>query len=105
MPIGAKTMCLVSIVSHNVSLAKHGFNSSLKQTFAFVLSSNKVIFNVIVTHGISVRVLLMRYFRYSIDQFNMLANPRNCEMIILGHDGQGNATFISKNLLLLLFFL
>jgi len=31
----------------------------------------------------------MRYFRYSIDQFNMLANPKNCEMIILGHDGQG----------------
>jgi broad specificity phosphatase PhoE len=89
----------------NVSLEKHGLNFSLKQTFACVLSSDKVIFNVIVTHGISVRVLLMRYFRYSIDQFNMLANPKNCEMIILGHDGQGNATFISKNLFLLLFFL
>ena len=44
---------------------------------------------VLVTHGISIRVLLARYFRYSIDQFNMLANPKNCEMVILGHDGNG----------------
>ena len=44
---------------------------------------------VLVTHGISIRVFLARYFRYSIDQFNLLANPQNCEMIILGHDGQG----------------
>jgi broad specificity phosphatase PhoE len=44
---------------------------------------------ILVTHGISIRVLLARYFRYSIDQFNMLANPRNCEMVILGHDGNG----------------
>lgn len=44
---------------------------------------------VLVTHGISIRVLLARYFRYTIHQFNMLANPRNCEMIALGHDGHG----------------
>lgn len=44
---------------------------------------------VLVTHGISIRVFLARYFRYTIDQFNILANPRNCEMIILGHNGQG----------------
>lgn len=45
---------------------------------------------VIVSHGISVRVLLTRYFRYSIDQFHMLANPKNCEMITLAHDGLGS---------------
>lgn len=44
---------------------------------------------VLVTHGISIRVFLARYFRYSIDQFNLLANPKNCEMVILAHDGQG----------------
>jgi broad specificity phosphatase PhoE len=44
---------------------------------------------VLVTHGISIRVILSRYFRYSIDQFNLLANPKNCEMVILGHDGSG----------------
>ena len=44
---------------------------------------------VIVTHGISIRVLLARYFRYTIDQFSMLANPKNCEMVVLRHDGAG----------------
>jgi broad specificity phosphatase PhoE len=44
---------------------------------------------VLVTHGISIRVLLARYFRYTIDQFNILANPRNCEMVVLGHNGYG----------------
>lgn len=44
---------------------------------------------VIVTHGIAVRVLLARYFRYTVDQFHLLANPRNCEMILLNHNGKG----------------
>ena len=50
---------------------------------------NKARNYVLVTHGISIRVLLARYFRYTIDQFNILSNPRNCEMVILGHDGDG----------------
>jgi broad specificity phosphatase PhoE len=44
---------------------------------------------VLVTHGVSIRVLLSRYFRYTIDQFNILANPSNCEMVVLGHNGDG----------------
>jgi broad specificity phosphatase PhoE len=51
---------------------------------------------VLVTHGISVRVLLARYFRYTIDQFHMLANPRNCEMIILSHDEMGRLDFSGR---------
>jgi len=51
---------------------------------------------VLVTHGISIRVLLARYFRYSIDQFSMLANPRNCEMVILGHDGAGKLQLMGR---------
>jgi broad specificity phosphatase PhoE len=44
---------------------------------------------VLVTHGISIRVLLARYFRYTIDQFNILSNPNNGEMVVLGHNGDG----------------
>ena len=44
---------------------------------------------VLVTHGIAIRVLLSRYFRYTIAQFGMLANPRNGEMVVLRHDGHG----------------
>lgn len=27
--------------------------------------------------------------KHKIDQFHMLANPKNCEMVMLKHDGQG----------------
>jgi broad specificity phosphatase PhoE len=61
------------------------FLDSLWRSFDMNRSRNYVL----VTHGISIRVLLARYFRYTIHQFNMLANPRNCEMVTLGHDGHG----------------
>lgn len=61
------------------------FLDSLWRSFEMNKSRNYVL----VTHGISIRVLLARYFRYTIDQFNILANPRNCEMVVLGHNGQG----------------
>jgi len=61
------------------------FLDSLWRNFEMNKSQNYVL----VTHGISIRVLLARYFRYTIDQFNILANPRNCEMVVLGHNGQG----------------
>jgi broad specificity phosphatase PhoE len=61
------------------------FLDSLWRSFEMNKSRNYVL----VTHGIVLRVLLARYFRYTIDQFNMLANPKNCEMVILGHAGEG----------------
>lgn len=61
------------------------FLDSLWRSFEMNKSQNYVL----VTHGIVLRVLLTRYFRYTIDQFNILANPRNCETVILGHAGEG----------------
>jgi len=61
------------------------FLDSLWRSFDMNKSRNYVL----ITHGISIRVLLARYFRYTISQFNLLANPRNCEMVCLDHDGQG----------------
>lgn len=58
------------------------FLDSLWRSF----DANKSQYFVIVTHGIAVRVLLSRYFRYTIDQFHLLSNPRNCEMIELEHE-------------------
>ena len=51
---------------------------------------------VIVTHGASIRVLLTRYFRYSVDEFNRLENPRNGEMVCLGHDGEGKLELVGR---------
>jgi broad specificity phosphatase PhoE len=44
---------------------------------------------ILVTHGIAIRVFLARYFRYSVDQFHELKNPKNCEMFLLEHNGSG----------------
>lgn len=52
---------------------------------------------VIVTHGVSIRVFLARYFRYTIDQFNYLSNPKNCELIVLKHDGLGKLKFDGRS--------
>jgi len=62
------------------------FLDSLWRSFETNKSQNYVL----VTHGIVLRVLMTRYFRYTISQLNMLANPRNCEMVVLGQcPGEG----------------
>jgi len=38
---------------------------------------------VILTHGFEMRVFLMVWFDWSIEFFESLANPRNCEMVTL----------------------
>ena len=48
---------------------------------------------VIVAHGATMRVLLTRYFRYTVDQFQKLANPTNGECMLLKHDGEGKLAF------------
>eukprot|EP00956_Cyclotella_meneghiniana_P035683 scaffold117010_cov26-Cyclotella_meneghiniana.AAC.1 len=68
------------------------FLDSLWRSFETQKSQNYVL----VTHGISIRVFLARYFRYSIDQFNLLANPKNCEMVVLKHDNSGRLQLDSR---------
>ncbi len=45
---------------------------------------------LIVTHGFTMRVLLMRWLHWTVDEIQELANPRNCEMVELrlGSDGK-----------------
>ena len=73
------------------------FLDSLWRSFDLKRSQNYVL----VTHGISIRILLSRYFRYSIDQFNCLANPKNCDVIVLGHDGRGRLRLEGRHELVL----
>jgi len=41
---------------------------------------------VIVTHGMTLRVFLMRWFHLSVEEFEQYANPKNCECVILKLD-------------------
>lgn len=38
---------------------------------------------VILTHGFEMRVFLMAWFDWSVEHFESLANPKNCEMVTL----------------------
>ena len=42
---------------------------------------------VIVTHGLTIRLFLMRWFHWTVEEFEMLANPKNCEMFVLKRNG------------------
>lgn len=38
---------------------------------------------VIVTHGMTIRLFVMRWFHLTVEQFEELANPKNCQIILL----------------------
>lgn len=45
---------------------------------------------IIVTHGLTARVFLMKWFKWTVEQFELLNNPKNCEYRVmqLGHGGE-----------------
>lgn len=45
---------------------------------------------VIVTHGMTLRVFLMRFFHLSVEQFESLRNPKNCQVVVLQLDEKTN---------------
>ncbi|KAL4460953.1 hypothetical protein ABPG74_016425 [Tetrahymena malaccensis] len=51
---------------------------------------------VIVTHGMVMRLLLMRYFKQGISDFEQMENPLNCECWILKKDEKGLYKFDKK---------
>ncbi len=44
---------------------------------------------VIVSHGMSIRVLLMRWFHWTVEEFELLKNPLNCQAITLTKQADG----------------
>ncbi|XP_059274739.1 phosphoglycerate mutase-like protein AT74 [Lycium ferocissimum] len=53
-------------------------------------SANDNLNIVIISHGLTVRVLLMRFFRWTAEQVENLTSPKNAEVRImeLGHEGE-----------------
>lgn len=44
---------------------------------------------LIVTHGLTMRLFLMRWFHWSVEQFEALENPRNGELVVLERGPRG----------------
>lgn len=38
---------------------------------------------IIVTHGMTIRVFLMRWFHWTVEEFEQVSNPANCEYFIM----------------------
>ncbi|OQR96082.1 phosphoglycerate/bisphosphoglycerate mutase [Achlya hypogyna] len=44
---------------------------------------------ILVAHGVTIRILLMRYFRYTIAEYEEVENFHNGEFVVLEHNGDG----------------
>ncbi len=42
---------------------------------------------LIVTHGLTMRLFLMRWYRWPVDMFEKTDNPPNCGMVVMERDG------------------
>ncbi|KAI5054839.1 hypothetical protein GOP47_0029984 [Adiantum capillus-veneris] len=38
---------------------------------------------VIISHGLTMRIFLMRWFKWTVEQFELLNNPKNCEIRVM----------------------
>ncbi|MCO5574668.1 hypothetical protein L7F22_028458 [Adiantum nelumboides] len=38
---------------------------------------------VIISHGLTMRIFLMRWFKWTVEQFELLHNPKNCEICVM----------------------
>ncbi|OQS05899.1 phosphoglycerate/bisphosphoglycerate mutase [Thraustotheca clavata] len=44
---------------------------------------------ILVAHGVAIRILLMRYFRYTIAEYEEVENFHNGEFVVMEHNGDG----------------
>jgi broad specificity phosphatase PhoE len=44
---------------------------------------------VLVCHGLFMRLFIMRFFKMSIEKFDLLANPNNCDIWVIEKNSQG----------------
>ena len=51
---------------------------------------------VLVTHGMTLRIFLMKWFYWTVEEFENLKNPKNCEIIILEKNKNDKYQLISE---------
>jgi len=51
---------------------------------------------LIVTHGLTMRLFLMRWFHWTVEEFENLRNPRNAQIVIMQKKSDGRYELISK---------
>ena len=51
---------------------------------------------LIVSHGLTMRLFLMRWFHWSVEEFESLHNPKNCQIIIMEKQADNHYTLSSE---------
>jgi broad specificity phosphatase PhoE len=51
---------------------------------------------LIVTHGMTLRLFLMRWFHWSIEEFEAVRNPDNCQIFIMQKDSHDRYELVSE---------
>jgi broad specificity phosphatase PhoE len=51
---------------------------------------------LIVTHGLTLRLFLMRWFHWTVEEFENLRNPRNCQIVVMQKKVDDRYELISK---------
>lgn len=51
---------------------------------------------LIVTHGLTLRLFLMRWFHWPVEEFENLRNPHNCQIVVMQKKTNGRYELISK---------
>ena len=51
---------------------------------------------LIVSHGLTIRLFLMRWFHWSVEEFEKLHNPKNCQIIIMEKQVDAHYTLSSE---------
>lgn len=51
---------------------------------------------LIVTHGMTLRLFLMRWFHWSVEEFENLHNPRNCQVVVMQQESSGHYALTSE---------
>jgi broad specificity phosphatase PhoE len=44
---------------------------------------------LVVTHGMTLRVFLMRWLHWTVEEFEVIANPKNCQVVVLAMTDEG----------------
>jgi len=51
---------------------------------------------IIVTHGLALRLFLMRWFHWTVEEYEDLLNPKNCQVVLMEKDDNGKYELISE---------
>jgi broad specificity phosphatase PhoE len=50
---------------------------------------------LIVTHGMTLRIFLMRWLHWTVEEYESLENPNNCQVVVMEQDAHGKYQLIT----------